>query len=111
MSTITHLHDVTLFAPSNEALNEPNVKQMLQDKNRMKEILKLHYVKERLTLDKIKDKSVSQKSSFPSGDSGDERTESELTWLGAIRKFGFLGLSGLEDKKKFHAGEKRRLTS
>ncbi|KAG5313735.1 FAS1 protein, partial [Acromyrmex insinuator] len=60
MSTITHLHDVTLFAPSNEALNEPNVKQMLQDKNRMKEILKLHYVKERLTLDKIKDKSVSQ---------------------------------------------------
>ncbi|XP_011061851.1 PREDICTED: fasciclin-1 [Acromyrmex echinatior] len=62
MSTITHLHDVTLFAPSNEALNEPNVKQMLQDKNRMKEILKLHYVKERLTLDKIKDKSVSQKA-------------------------------------------------
>ncbi|KAG5333198.1 FAS1 protein, partial [Acromyrmex heyeri] len=60
MSTISHLHDVTLFAPSNEALNEPNVKQMLQDKNRMKEILKLHYVKERLTLDKIKDKSVSQ---------------------------------------------------
>ncbi|KAG5346384.1 FAS1 protein, partial [Acromyrmex charruanus] len=61
MSTISHLHDVTLFAPSNEALNEPNVKQMLQDKNRMKEILKLHYVKERLTLDKIKDKSVSQR--------------------------------------------------
>ncbi|XP_012054846.1 PREDICTED: fasciclin-1 [Atta cephalotes] len=60
MATISHLHDVTLFAPSNEALNEPNVKQMLQDKNRMKEILKLHYVKERLTLDKIKDKSVSQ---------------------------------------------------
>ncbi|XP_018306002.1 fasciclin-1 isoform X4 [Mycetomoellerius zeteki] len=60
MTTISHLHDVTLFAPSNEALNEPNVKQMLQDKNRMKEILKLHYVKERLTLDKIKDKSVSQ---------------------------------------------------
>ncbi|XP_018352279.1 PREDICTED: fasciclin-1 isoform X5 [Trachymyrmex septentrionalis] len=62
MTTISHLHDVTLFAPSNEALNEPNVKQMLQDKNRMKEILKLHYVKERLTLDKIKDKSVSQKA-------------------------------------------------
>ncbi|XP_018059484.1 PREDICTED: fasciclin-1 isoform X2 [Atta colombica] len=62
MATISHLHDVTLFAPSNEALNEPNVKQMLQDKNRMKEILKLHYVKERLTLDKIKDKSVSQKA-------------------------------------------------
>ncbi|XP_070512785.1 fasciclin-1 isoform X3 [Cardiocondyla obscurior] len=62
MASINHLTDVTLFAPSNEALNEPGVKQMLQDKNRMKEILKLHYVKERLTLEKIKDKSVSQKS-------------------------------------------------
>ncbi|KAL6255108.1 hypothetical protein P5V15_013440, partial [Pogonomyrmex californicus] len=57
MSSISHLNDVTLFAPSNDALEEPGVKQMLQDKNRMKEILKLHYVKERLTLDKIKDKS------------------------------------------------------
>ncbi|XP_025990127.1 fasciclin-1 isoform X2 [Solenopsis invicta] len=60
MSSISHLNDVTLFAPSNAALDEPGVKQMLQDKNRMKEILKLHYVKERLTLEKIKDKSVSQ---------------------------------------------------
>lgn len=62
MSSINHLTDVTLFAPSNDALDEPGVKQMLQDKNRMKEILKLHYVKERLTLEKIKDKSVSQVS-------------------------------------------------
>ncbi|XP_011641357.1 fasciclin-1 isoform X2 [Pogonomyrmex barbatus] len=60
MSSISHLNDVTLFAPSNDALEEPGVKQMLQDKNRMKEILKLHYVKERLTLDKIKDKSQVQ---------------------------------------------------
>lgn len=64
MSSISHLNDVTLFAPSNAALDEPGVKQMLQDKNRMKEILKLHYVKERLTLEKIKDKSVSQVSQF-----------------------------------------------
>lgn len=64
MTSINHLSDVTLFAPSNEALNEPGVKQMLQDKNRMKEILKLHYVKERLTLEKIRDKSVSQVSPF-----------------------------------------------
>lgn len=62
MASISHLNDVTLFAPSNDALDEPGVKQMLQDKNRMKEILKLHYVKERLTLEKIKNKSVSQVS-------------------------------------------------
>ncbi|XP_011865962.1 PREDICTED: fasciclin-1 isoform X2 [Vollenhovia emeryi] len=62
MTSINQLTDVTLFAPSNDALEEPGVKQMLQDKNRMREILKLHYVKERLTLEKIKSKSVSQKS-------------------------------------------------
>ncbi|KMQ93220.1 fasciclin-1-like isoform x2 protein, partial [Lasius niger] len=60
MSTISHLRNVTLFAPSNEALEEPGVRQMLQDKKRIRDILKLHYVKERLTLDTIKNKSVSQ---------------------------------------------------
>ncbi|XP_043507524.1 fasciclin-1-like isoform X2 [Frieseomelitta varia] len=62
MSTISHLRDVTLFAPSNAALEEPGVQKILQNKERVKEILNLHYVKERLPLDKIKNKSVSQKS-------------------------------------------------
>lgn len=65
MGTISHLRDVTLFAPSNAALEEPGVKQILQDKKRVKEILNLHYVKERLPLEKIKDKSISQVSRFP----------------------------------------------
>ncbi|XP_025156872.1 fasciclin-1 isoform X3 [Harpegnathos saltator] len=64
MNTISHLRDVTLFAPSNAALEEPGVKQILQDKKRVKEILSLHYVKERLPLEKIKDKSVTQKPSI-----------------------------------------------
>lgn len=64
MNSINHLRDVTLFAPSNAALEEPGVKQILQDKKRVKEILNLHYVKERLTLDNIKDKSVTQVSRF-----------------------------------------------
>ncbi|XP_046142475.1 fasciclin-1 isoform X3 [Osmia bicornis bicornis] len=63
MSTISHLRDVTLFAPSNAALEEPGVQQILQNKERVKDILNLHYVKERLPLDKIKNKTVSQKSS------------------------------------------------
>lgn len=62
MSTISHLRDVTLFAPSNAALEEPGVQKILQNKERVKEILNLHYVKERLPLDKIKNKSVSQVS-------------------------------------------------
>ncbi|KAK2584687.1 hypothetical protein KPH14_007026 [Odynerus spinipes] len=61
MTTISRLHDVTLFAPSNTALEEPGVQQILQDKRRVKEILNLHYVKERLPLEKIQNKSVSQK--------------------------------------------------
>lgn len=60
MSTISYLREVTLFAPSNEALEEPGVKQMLQDKKRIREILKLHYVKEKLTIEHIKNKSISQ---------------------------------------------------
>lgn len=64
MNSINHLRDVTLFAPSNAALEEPGVKQILQDKKRVKEILNLYYVKERLTLDNIKDKSVTQVSRF-----------------------------------------------
>jgi len=62
MSTISYLREVTLFAPSNEALEEPGVKQMLQDKKRIREILKLHYVKEKLTIEHIKNKSISQVS-------------------------------------------------
>ncbi|EZA61917.1 Fasciclin-1 [Ooceraea biroi] len=62
MSNINRLRDVTLFAPSNAALEKPGVKQILQDKKRVKEILNLHYVMERLPLDIIKQKSVSEVS-------------------------------------------------
>ncbi|XP_031368995.1 fasciclin-1 isoform X4 [Apis dorsata] len=61
MSTISHLRDVTLFAPSNAAFEEPGVQKILQDKERVKEMLNLHYVKDRLPIEKIKNKSVNQK--------------------------------------------------
>nr|XP_050866123.1 fasciclin-1 isoform X4 [Vespula vulgaris] len=60
MTTINRLHDVTLFAPSNAAFEEPGVQHILQDKRRVKEILNLHYVKQRLPLEKIQNKSISQ---------------------------------------------------
>lgn len=53
---------VTLFAPNNEALEQLSVKQILQDKKRITEILELHFVREKLSLDMIKNKSVSQVS-------------------------------------------------
>ncbi|XP_036144749.1 fasciclin-1 isoform X2 [Monomorium pharaonis] len=58
MSSISHLNDVTLFVPSNDALDKTDVKKMLQDKNWLREILKLHYVKKRLTLEEIEDKAI-----------------------------------------------------
>lgn len=64
MSTISHLRDVTLFAPSNAAFEEPGVQKILQDKERVKEMLNLHYVKDRLPIEKIKNKSVNQVSDF-----------------------------------------------
>nr|XP_012225913.1 PREDICTED: fasciclin-1 isoform X5 [Linepithema humile] len=56
-------HGVTLFAPNNEALEQMSVKQILQDKRRIKEILELHFVREKLSLDMIKNRSISLKSS------------------------------------------------
>lgn len=60
METIMRQQDITLFAPSNAAWNEEGVRHILQDKERFKEILNLHFVRERLPLEKIKHKSVSQ---------------------------------------------------
>lgn len=57
-------HGVTLFAPNNEALEQLSVKQVLQDKRRIREILELHFVREKLSLDMIKNKSVSHVSLF-----------------------------------------------
>jgi hypothetical protein len=47
-------------------MDQISMKHILQDKKRIKQILELHFVKERLTLDIIKNKSVGQvSSSFP----------------------------------------------
>ncbi|XP_076766387.1 fasciclin 1 Fas1 domain-containing isoform X2 [Xylocopa sonorina] len=64
MNTINRLRDVTLFAPSNAAFEEPGVQKILQNKERVKEILNLHYVKELLPLDRIKNKSVNMKQLY-----------------------------------------------
>lgn len=62
MQTLTNLQGITLFAPSNAAWEEEEVRHILQDKKKMREILNLHYVKQKLPLDEIKQKSVNQVS-------------------------------------------------
>ncbi|OXU31746.1 hypothetical protein TSAR_014061, partial [Trichomalopsis sarcophagae] len=60
MKSVSRLSNVTLFAPRNAAWEEPGVKQILQDKNRVKQLLDLHYVKEYLPLDVIERKTIRQ---------------------------------------------------
>ncbi|XP_015115106.1 fasciclin-1 isoform X3 [Diachasma alloeum] len=59
MEEITRVQDITLFAPSNAAWDQLGVQGILQDKKRFRQILRLHYVKEKLPLEKIKEKSIS----------------------------------------------------
>lgn len=63
MADITRQREVTLFAPSNAAWEEPSLQAIRQDKKRMLEILKLHYVRERLPLEKIVNKNKNQQVS------------------------------------------------
>ncbi|CAH1730246.1 unnamed protein product [Chironomus riparius] len=54
MQAINSMRDVTLFAPSNEAWNRPEVRNILANKQKMREILNLHLVSERYSAEKIR---------------------------------------------------------
>ncbi|XP_047984150.1 fasciclin-1 isoform X4 [Leguminivora glycinivorella] len=52
--------DMTLFAPSNEAWNEPSVQNIVRNHQKLKEILNLHLVRERLAMDTIIHNNMNQ---------------------------------------------------
>ncbi|XP_058795465.1 fasciclin-1 isoform X2 [Phymastichus coffea] len=58
MASLSKLTNVTLFAPRNAAWDEPGVKKILQDKERIKDLLNLHYTKELLPLNVIERKTI-----------------------------------------------------
>ncbi|GAB0092810.1 fasciclin-1 [Sergentomyia squamirostris] len=58
MQSINGMKNVTLFAPSNEAWANSNLDNMIKDPEKMKDILNLHIVRDRLTIDKIKKNNV-----------------------------------------------------
>lgn len=64
MRSINSQRNITLFAPSNAAWEVPEVKRIMEDSQRVAEILKLHLVHEPLPLDVIKQKSGRQVSLF-----------------------------------------------
>ncbi|XP_021919036.1 fasciclin-1 isoform X2 [Zootermopsis nevadensis] len=59
MQQITKLRDLTLFAPSNLAWTTANIVNV-HNRDKLREILNLHLVYERLTVEKIRDENVNQ---------------------------------------------------
>lgn len=61
LSSIKRMRDVTLFAPSNAAWEDDNLKNVLRNPDKMREILYLHLVKDqRLSTEKIKQNNMNQ---------------------------------------------------
>uniref|UniRef100_A0A146LUE9 Fasciclin-1 n=1 Tax=Lygus hesperus TaxID=30085 RepID=A0A146LUE9_LYGHE len=53
MEQLTTMRELTLFAPSNQAWRDPALTHIIRDKQKIREILNLHLVKEKLPLEKI----------------------------------------------------------
>ena len=61
MSTIQRAHSITLFAPSNDAWDDNNLRNLLVDKSRIRDILNMHLVvDDRLYLDTIVENNKKQ---------------------------------------------------
>ncbi|XP_052836689.1 fasciclin-1 isoform X4 [Drosophila gunungcola] len=58
LDDINNLSEVTILAPSNEAWNSSNINNVLRDRNKMRQILNMHIIKDRLNVDKIRQKNA-----------------------------------------------------
>ncbi|XP_037026779.1 fasciclin-1 isoform X3 [Bradysia coprophila] len=65
MQKVNGMKDVTLFAPSNEAWNDPNLKNIIRNKEKMKEILNLHIVRDRLNTERMRQTNPNVITQFP----------------------------------------------
>ncbi|XP_039231041.1 fasciclin-1 isoform X15 [Drosophila yakuba] len=65
LDDINSLTEVTILAPSNEAWNSSNIDNVLRDRNRMRQILNMHIIKDRLNVDKIKEKNANLIAQVP----------------------------------------------
>lgn len=53
MTRMNNLHELTLFAPSNEAWMQPHLQPILADPVALQKVLDLHLVEKNLTVDYI----------------------------------------------------------
>ncbi|KAJ6637756.1 Fasciclin-1 [Pseudolycoriella hygida] len=65
MQKVNSMKDVTLFAPSNEAWNDPNLLNIIRNKEKMKEILNLHIVRDRLNTERMRQTNPNVITQFP----------------------------------------------
>ena len=63
MAEITKMRDLTLFAPSNLAWTTANIDNLYRPE-KLREILNLHLVHERLTIERIMEENINQVSEF-----------------------------------------------
>jgi uncharacterized surface protein with fasciclin (FAS1) repeats len=64
MQQINRLNDLTLFAPSNLAWSTANIDN-LYNRDKLHEMLNLHLVHDRLTVEKIEEENVNQVCLYP----------------------------------------------
>lgn len=53
MDRITRMRELTLFAPSNNAWLDSNLNNLVRDRSKIREILNMHLVEKRLTMENI----------------------------------------------------------
>lgn len=58
MQRVNSMKDITLFAPTNEAWSDPVVQNIIRDKARMRDILNLHVVKNRMNIESIRQGNI-----------------------------------------------------
>ncbi|XP_023170275.2 fasciclin-1 isoform X9 [Drosophila hydei] len=62
---INNLSEVTILAPSNEAWNTSSIDNIIRDRQRMSDILNMHIIKERLNVEKIRQKNANMIAQVP----------------------------------------------
>ncbi|XP_030371302.1 fasciclin-1 isoform X3 [Scaptodrosophila lebanonensis] len=65
LDDINNLAEVTILAPSNDAWNASSINNIVRDRKKMSEILNMHIIKERLNVEKIRQKNANMIAQVP----------------------------------------------
>ncbi|XP_068155172.1 fasciclin-1 isoform X1 [Drosophila tropicalis] len=65
LNDINNLSEVTILAPSNEAWNATSINNIVRDRKKMIEILNMHIIKDRLNVEKIRQKNANLIAQVP----------------------------------------------